>query len=283
MSTTLIAFVDGSEYAESVCRHAGWIAGRSGADVKVYHVMGRREAVAQSDLSGAIRLGARTALLDQLSQLDAERSKLAHEVGRAILEDAANIIRESGVEVSTRLRQGDLLDTLTAKEDQGDIIIIGKRGEAAGLASDHLGSNLERVVRASHKPVFVANRAFKPIQKVLIAFDNGANALKAVDMFARNSAFAGQEVHLVHVGKQSSEMDTALERAKATLAAGGYDAQIDYRDGSASDVLSEMTAKEGYDLLVMGAYSHSRVRSLFLGSHTTEMVRACKVPVFLVR
>jgi nucleotide-binding universal stress UspA family protein len=37
------------------------------------------------------------------------------------------------------------------------------------------------------------------------------------------------------------------------------------------------------DLLVMGAYGHSCIRSLIIGSTTTAMIRACKVPVVLVR
>jgi nucleotide-binding universal stress UspA family protein len=41
-TNTLIALVDGSAYAESVCHHAAWIAARTGAKVKLFHVMGRR-------------------------------------------------------------------------------------------------------------------------------------------------------------------------------------------------------------------------------------------------
>jgi len=33
----------------------------------------------------------------------------------------------------------------------------------------------------------------------------------------------------------------------------------------------------------MGAYGHSRIRSLIIGSTTTEMIRSCKVPVALFR
>ena len=40
---------------------------------------------------------------------------------------------------------------------------------------------------------------------------------------------------------------------------------------------------EGFGLLVMGAYGHSRIRSLIIGSTTTAMVRAVKVPVLLYR
>ena len=281
---TLIALVDGSAYSESVCHHAAWIAGKAGWKVKLYHVMGRRDATDKQDLSGAIRLGARTRLLEQLSELDAERAKLAHEHGRAILEDAQAIIQADGdIPVETRLRQGDLVETVTAKEDGGDMIVIGKRGEAAGLASEHLGSNLERIVRASHKPVFVANRAFKTPEKVLVAFDGGASALKAVDYIARSPLFAGLQITLVFAGADTDTTRKTLDDAAATLRAGGYAVETLIRSGEPEKVLSALTQDQGYDLLVMGAYGHSRVRSLLIGSTTTEMIRSCKVPVVLMR
>jgi nucleotide-binding universal stress UspA family protein len=36
-------------------------------------------------------------------------------------------------------------------------------------------------------------------------------------------------------------------------------------------------------MVVMGAYGHSRIRTLIIGSTTTEMIRSCKVPIVLVR
>ncbi|WP_294621994.1 universal stress protein [uncultured Roseovarius sp.] len=283
-TNTVIALVDGSSYAESVCHHTAWIAARNDWKVKLYHVMGRRDAVEKQDLSGAIRLGARTRLLEQLSELDAERAKLAHEHGRAILEDAKALITETGeITVETRLRQGDLIETITAKEDTGDMIVIGKRGEAAGLASDHLGSNLERIVRASHKPVFIANRAFKPASRVLVAFDGGPSSLKAVDYISRSPLFSGLQVSLVFAGRDTPDIRNALDTAAATLKAGGFEAEIILEQGEPEKVLAKITQREEHELLVMGAYGHSRVRSLIIGSTTTEMIRSCRVPVLIMR
>ena len=36
-------------------------------------------------------------------------------------------------------------------------------------------------------------------------------------------------------------------------------------------------------MLVMGAYGHSRIRNLIIGSTTTQMIGACKVPIMLFR
>lgn len=281
---TLIALVDGSAYSESVCHHAAWIAGRNGWKVKIYHVMGRREGADSQDLSGAIRLGARTALLEQLSGLDAARARLAQERGRAILEDAKAIITDRGdIIVETRLRRGDLVETVTDKEERGDMIVIGKRGEAAGLAMEHLGSNLERIVRASHKPVFIANRAFRPIETVLVAFDGGPSSLKAVDHIAASPLLRGLGISLVFAGRDTPEIRGSLDAAAAKLAAGGFEVTLQVRDGEPEKVLSALTDEGGHELLVMGAYGHSRIRSLIIGSTTTEMIRSCRVPVLIMR
>ncbi|TCP40861.1 universal stress protein [Rhodovulum marinum] len=284
MSGILMALVDGSAYSESVCHHAAWIARRTGAQVKLYHVLDPRRTPGRRDLSGSIKLGARSKLMEQLSALDEQHAKLAQAQGRAILEDAKALIEADGVdEVITRLRNDDIVATVEAKEAIADMIVIGKRGEAAGNAAAHLGSNFERIVRASHKPVFVANRAFRPIERVLIAYDGGVSSMKAVDYVARDPLFAGLKVTVATAGQGTAELRKALENARATLQAGGHEAEIKVLKGAPEKALAQMVEGGTVDLLVMGAYGHSRIRTMVIGSTTTEMIRSCKVPVVLMR
>ena len=284
MTQKIIALVDGSIYSASVCDHAAWLAARSGAPVEVLHVLGRREGHGRADLSGSIPLGARTALLEELASLDEQRAKLMAQRGRAILEDARAILERDGVaEVTSRLRHGDLVETVAEQEADASFILIGKRGEAADFAGGHLGSNLERIVRASHKPVFVAARAFRPIARVLIAFDGGASAQKAVEHVAHSPLYAGLTVQVVSVGSPGADGLARLEAARAKLAAAGVTVETAVIPGQPEAVLGAHVDAGGFDLLVMGAYGHSRIRSLIIGSTTTEMVRSCKVPVVLIR
>ncbi|TGD66243.1 universal stress protein [Tabrizicola sp. WMC-M-20] len=284
MTLKLIALVDGSTYSASVCDHAAWIVGRTGAAVELLHVLGRRDGGGKQDLSGAIALGARTALMEELAGLDAQRSKLMALRGRAILDDAQAILTRAGVaEITTRLRHGDIVDTVAEVEQDAGMILIGKRGEAADFAKGHLGSNLERIVRASHKPVFVASRAFRPIEKVLVAYDGGTSAMKAVDHISRSALFAGLSVVVATVGSPSAEVKHRLENAHAQLRAAGLAAETKIVEGQPETALGKLVDAEGFDMLVMGAYGHSRIRSLVIGSTTTEMLRSCKVPVVLVK
>lgn len=282
----LLAVIDGSVYSASVCEHAAWIAGQSTeAIVNVVHVLGRRNVSSEpSNLSGSIGLGARSSLLAELAELDAQKARLAQKRGRAILIDAETLLAERGVtSINTRLRNGEIVETVQELEADAELIVIGKRGEAADFDSLHLGSNLERVIRSTKKPVLVAARAFRPINKVLLAFDGGASALKAVEYFASHPQYGSLACHILSVGAESTERRRQLEGAVATLKNGGYHASGEILSGQPEVVIADVVENQGYDLVIMGAYGHSRIRNLIIGSTTTEMIRSCKVPVLLFR
>jgi len=287
MPGTLIAFVDGSIYSESVCEYTAWMAGRMQAElVKLYHVIGRPQTAGRGDLSGAIRLGARTRLLEQLSDLDAQRARLAQAQGRAILEDAKALVESAdagGADVVVRLRHGDIVETIAEKAPQADVVVIGKRGDAADFEKLTLGSNVEAAVRASRTPVFIASRAFRAPEHVLIAHDGGASSQKAVDHVARDPLFAGMEITVATVGDAAPERRKGLETARQTLAAGGHDARTVLLAGRPATAIGNYVERRGIGLTVMGAYSHSRLRNIVMGSTTAETIRTCKTSVLLMR
>ena len=280
----ILALVDASLYARSVCENAAWIAGRTGAPIELLHVLGRREAPDKQDLSGSIALGARSTILSELAELDAQRSRLVAHRGRAILDDALALVKEAGVtSVSAQLRHGDLLETVAEKETGASMVVIGKRGEAADFAKGHLGSNLERVVRASSKPVFVAARAFRPVETILVAYDGGPSAIRAVEHLAASPLYRGLDATVVTVGNPSRSLEEGLADAAAMLRAAGVGARIEVVEGHPDAALGKLVEDRNFGLLVMGAYGHSRIRSLIIGSTTSEMVRSCKIPVVMVR
>ena len=281
----LIAFVDGSGYSKSVCDHAAWLAAKVDASVALIHVLGRRnESGAPIDLSGSIGLGARTALLSDLAELDGQMAKLSHQRGRAILEDAKDILLAAGVhETTTMLRNQGIVEAVQDLENDADLIVIGKRGEGSGVDQMHLGSNFERVVRSSHRPILVASAAFKPIKRLLLAFDGGASATKAVNYLATSTELVGLNCHLLSVTETTTEKQQQLEQAAGQLRSVGYSVEASIRSGQAEAVICEEIKAGEIDLLLMGAYGHSRIRNLIIGSTTTAMIHSCKIPVMLFR
>ena len=281
----LIAFIDGSNYSKSVCDHSAWIAGRIDASVDLIHILGRRdESSAPVDLSGSIGLGARTALLEELAELDGQMARLKHKRGRAILDDAREIILKAGVkQVNTLLRNDEIVETVQTFDKEAGLIVIGKRGKKTGVDETHLGSNFERVVRASHKPVLVASRTFNPIKRILIAFDGGASSMKAVKYLAGSPAFSDLDCHLLSVTEPADRTSQPLEDAATSLRDAGYRVECTQQAGQPEEVICKAIKDADIDLLMMGAYGHSRIRTMIIGSTTTAMIRSCKIPVLLFR
>ena len=278
----LMTLIDGSNYAASVCDHSAWVVDNTGAEVVLIHVLDHKDTSNSTDnLSGSIGLGARTELLEELAELDAQKARLAQKCGRAILEDAKSRLTDAGVNiVSSQLRHGEIVETV--EDFEADLIVIGKGGEASDLNKLHLGSNLERVVRSSHKPVLVAARDFRPIKSALVAFDGGNSVKLAIDYMVEHPAFNNIECTLLAVNAQG---DTAeqLEQAANRLRSAGYSMTTQVESGQVENIIARAIENESHDLLIMGAYGHSRIRNMIIGSTTTEMVRACQVPVLMFR
>jgi nucleotide-binding universal stress UspA family protein len=121
------------------------------------------------------------------------------------------------------------------------------------------------------------------IGRFLIAFDGGPSALKAVHHAATNPLLQGLEAHLLMTGKPDPDFARALEHAATGLRGAGFQVTADLLPGDPAETISAEVQKRGIDLLVMGAYGHSRIRRLILGSTTTHLIRTCRVPVLLFR
>ena len=53
--------------------------------------------------------------------------------------------------------------------------------------------------------------------------------------------------------------------------------------GSPVEGILQVAQRESCDLIIMGAFGHSRMRELFVGSTTDGILRAAEIPVLLFR
>lgn len=281
----ILACVDGSVYTDSVCDHAAWAGERLAAPIRVLHAQTpRSEYAAPRDLSGAIGLGEKSALLEKLAQVDEERGKLDQQKGRLILDHAKERLAAAGAApVETLHRRGSLVETIAELEATVQLIIFGKRGEHADFATGHLGSNLERTVRAAHKPILVTARAFTPIERFVIAYDGGPSTRKAVAYIAASPLLQGVECHLLRIGAENDENRRGLAEAAATLSNRGFGVHTVLQQGQVEEAIATYVKTHAMNLLIMGAYGHSHIRTLIIGSSTSAMLRSCPIPVLMFR
>lgn len=285
MNNKVLACLDHSSYVTAVCDYASWAALQLQSPLEFIHVLDRHPEVApRIDLTGNIGLGSQEHLLQDLTELDERRGRIALERGRILLDGARQRALADGVaNPESRQRHGELVETLAELEQEARLFVLGKRGEAADKAPQHPGGNLERVVRALHRPILVVPREFKAPSRFLVAFDGSMTTRKGIDMIASSPLFRGLEAHIVMAATENAAAMAQMDWAVSALAKAGFATSATIAAGDPESVLGDYVRSRQIDILVMGAYGHSRIRQLLVGSTTTTMIRTSTIPVLLLR
>jgi len=278
-----MACIDGSTQAAAVCDCAVWASQRLGSPLSLLHVLDQQRYPLSGDFSGIIGLGSREFLLEELASLDEKRNKLALEEGRMMLDAARQRAVKAGVEPTLRHRHGDLVESLRELEGDIRLLVIGKQGEDSGSEVQLIGSQLESVIRTMHRPILVTPADFKAPASAMLAFDASATSRKGIEMLVASPLLKGTPIHLVTVSSDTHEARAALDAARDKLADAGFEVHVAILEGEVEARLRDYQVEHAIELLVMGAYGHSRIRQFFVGSTTTNMLRSATTPLLLLR
>jgi nucleotide-binding universal stress UspA family protein len=200
---------------------------------------------------------------------------------RKVFDDAVNaagLSNRSGWCVAT----GRKLESLALRSRYADLTVISQNGPEGPTNGEDIVDDL---IMASGRPILVIPYIGAPAEvgrKVLIAWNASREAARAVsDAMPVLETAESIEVFAVepHGIGDIPGADIAEHLARHGLKAqAGQTAGLDIDVG---DVLLNQVADSGADLVVMGAYGHSRMRELVLGGATRHILGHMTVPVLL--
>lgn len=213
----------------------------------------------------------------------------------------------SGVRASGVRRVGEPEENIAALAVELDagLIICGTHGRT-GVRRFFLGSVAERLSRLAHRSVLVARGAAGDgrFHKVLVATDFAPAAARALEDALRLTA-PDAEIHVVNawqypvgswgltaLGDRTGAMNAlrgALTQAaaeqgaklEAAQAAAGRPVSFRLAHGSPADVITELAAAEGFDLVAVGTHGHRGLRRLVLGSVAEAIIRHAPCSVLI--
>jgi nucleotide-binding universal stress UspA family protein len=280
----IVACIDGSAISPAVCDASAWASVRLNTPLTLLHVLERTERPIETDLSGNMIPGGREHLLEELTALDEQRAKLALEHGKHMLEEAEKRAVEDGaVNVTKMQRHGNLVESLRDMEEQTRLFVMGRLGEGHDAAATTMGSHLESAIRAIHKPILITLQNFVAPGNFLLAYDGSATAETALSKISFSPLLEGLPCHLVMVGNDTTDRRAQLATAAKKLEAEGFTVSSDIISGEVQSALQAYKHRHNIDLLVMGAYGHSRIRQFFLGSTTSTMLSHSTTPLLILR
>lgn len=280
MNKTMLVCTDGSAYADTACEYAVALAGPLGARLTGLHVMDSRvlEGPLMADISGWIGASPYAAQLPQFSELLQQKSA---SIMDAFRDRCAQAGRESETLVKTGHPAREILDEAGAV----DWLVLGQKGEHGEFVGESLGSIAERVVRHAPGSCLVCPELYRGIRRILVAYDASPHAKQALTQAVEWARSLGAELTVVSVEEAEASRDAAACAREGAVQAKtlGVEARAQTARGKAGPVLLEQAVQGDADLIVIGAFGHTRIREFILGSAAAHVLTHASVPVLMVR
>lgn len=280
----VIGCIDAATANTAVCEYSAWAAKQLSAPLMLLHVLEENSLAASTDVTGNIGLGTREHLLEQLVELDEQRAKLALKHGHMVLEQAVEKIQQLGVDtVHQRQRHGELATTLLDMEADVRLAVLGLHGEDSVNQLHKVGSHLETVIRTVQRPLLLTPDSYAEPNSAMLAFDGSATTIKGIELLAQSPMFKGMPVHIVMVDAETADNRERLEWAARQLRDAGHDVSVALLAGDVEQTLHSYQQEHAIDIMVMGAFGHSRIRQFLVGSTTMRMLQESRTPLLVLR
>ena len=279
MIKSILVALDGSQHADSALEHALWLAHRLRARVIGLHVLDivSIEGSFLHDVSGSLGF-------EPYLDFSSKMREALQERGRVLLDAFTARCETEGIAYDTVLPMGIVANEICDHARTADLVVVGHRGVNEQFSTGLLGSTTESVTRKSPKPVLVTPLQFREITRPLLAYDGSQRASAALHAAAELTSALQLPLTVVHVGRDDAgEGSRVLIEAQRYLQS--YEVAVTAKPltGPPHQRIVDVLRDGRFDLLFIGAYGHSRIIEMVLGSTTEYVLRNSGAPVFLAR
>jgi nucleotide-binding universal stress UspA family protein len=276
MIKLILVPTDGSEFAMVGVRYAAEMARHYGATLHGLHVVDLRllEGPILRDISASLGTAPYVNYQGNIAMVLEER-------GRAALQAVEQVCAELGIKCETFQDTGIVPRTIVERGELADLIVMGRGGEHGEWLEGLVGSTTQAVVRRANRPVLVTGIEKPGRDLFLVAYDGSPHAKRGLQEASTLSAEWQAPLHVLSVGGDRAE--AALDEARGYLDAHGVPVTYVRREGDPSEAIVAYASECRADLLAMGAYGHTKVRQLVVGSTTAYAMNHAPCPVLLTR
>ncbi len=217
-----------------------------------------------------------------------ELSEEARQTARKLIDQFEERVKDSDVEFADTVEEGVPFERIIEDMKYHDLLVIGREPHFFYHEPEQRTDTLEKVVTEGVSPVLVVADAFRPVQKVLLAYDGSVPAARAMQQFVQHRPF-GTEATLEVVNVRSrgdksvDESKLLLKLAQSYCSAHGFNvstASIETHGDTGAQILHHAEEIDA-DLVVAGAHAMSRVRKWVIGSATEHLLVESDLPLFL--
>lgn len=278
MIKSILIPTDGSPNSSVAISYGLYCAELFQAEITGLHVIDIRalEGPFLSDISGSLGFSPYQNYLPKFQEILEQR-------GDVILEEFQRQCADKNIVPKLQKQVGIIANIIAEEAKKVDLVIIAQRGEHEKWSSGLMGSTSETVVRKSPRPVLVTPRTFRSFSRVLLAYDGGIEATRALKTACELFAQRPFSLSAVYVTADDERAETLRGEIEAYARPYGFTIPCAGLAGDTGKEILAYAESNGFDLIMMGAFGHSRLHELILGGTTAYIIRRATIPVLLNR
>ncbi len=178
---------------------------------------------------------------------------------------------------------GDPFDRLIALWRYHDLTIAGLRGLFEYGVVENPDDTLIRLISEGVRPILAVPKAYRPIRKVLVAYNGSMESAKALKQFVQMDLWPDIALQIVCFDMTPQESETLLADTSSYCRSHGLAAQTQHVKGGPREHLLEYAQQSEADLIVLGSTSRARIFKRLLGDTALHCLRNADVPLFLTQ
>ncbi|TDE17985.1 universal stress protein [Dyadobacter psychrotolerans] len=190
------------------------------------------------------------------------------------------ICTRCGVQHSVHLDKATPMHEIISESRFGDLLIINPAINFDDASDDDYSNFTTDVLANSECPVLVAPVKFEGIDEIVFTYDGGAAEAFAIRQFANIFPELDEEkISVVQVNKQDGSGDE--HNLKQYLCMHYTNVSFHQLNGNPNQELFKFLFQRKNALVVIGAYSRSKISRNFFPSAADRLIKSLSIPVFI--
>ena len=198
------------------------------------------------------------------------------------LEQAFNErLNQSNIKGNLVFSSGDVAETILGRSEVNDIVILKLSHPPKSEVISRMKSGLRTIIRQSSRPLLMVRDKLSALNHILVAYDGSEKSEEALFIGKYLGGKYQKHLSLLVVSENQEQGSQLLAHAEEYLGDLCVRSILRGTDHGVSQVILQVAAEKGADMIIMGGYGFPPLLEVVFGSTVDDVLRGTQIPVVI--
>lgn len=275
MIKRILVGLGGTPYTQSEVKHAIELARIHKAEITAVTIVDLQRI---SNV-GPVPMGAGAAAAELVEHRLASAQAACRAAADLVQRDAAT----AGVRCRVIAEAGNPIEELIGLWRYHDLTILALRSLFEyGVVHDPLDM-IVRIIARGVRPILAVSQQYRPVQRVLIAYNGSMESAKAMKHFVHTQPWGEVTARIVCLEMTEDQAKPLLADSRDYCRAHGLNVETAFHPENAETGLLKQAEAWNADAIVMGSTARARIFKHLLGDTALHAVKHSTIPLFMTQ